>query len=75
MATTNPTTSTTSRTNRQLKAQIRDQANTIDSLQRRMNTMRDDMAVMKSEIETFRTRVQADMTTVFDGMKQLNEKR
>ncbi len=70
-----PTNSTDSRTTKQLKAQIRDQANTIDSLNRRMNTMRDDMAVIKSEIETFRTRVQADMTAVFDGMKQMNENK
>ena len=55
-------TTTASRTTRQLKKQIR------------LGTLRDDMAVMSRTIATFQDKVQQDMTTAFEGLKNLSER-
>lgn len=67
-------TTTASRTTRQLKKQIQQQSEEIASLRDRLGTLRDDMAVMSRTIATFQDKVQQDMTTAFEGLKNLSER-
>jgi len=68
MGNTNTTTDT--RTTRQLKKQLTIQDETISLLRDRVNTMRDELLILKTEIAKFQDRVQSDMTTVFDELKK-----
>ena len=68
MGNTNTTTDT--RTTRQLKKQLTAQSDTIGQLRDRVNTMCDEIFILKNEITKFQERVQSDMTTVFDELKK-----
>jgi len=67
-------TTTASRTTRQLKKQIQQQNEEIANLRARIGDLRDDMAVMTRTITTFQDKVQKDMTTAFEGLKNLSER-
>jgi len=67
-------TTTASRTTRQLKKQIQQQNEEIANLRARLSDLRDDMAVMTRTITTFQDKVQKDMTTAFEGLKNLSER-
>ena len=67
-------TTTASRTTRQLKKQIQQQNEEIANLRARIGDLRDDMAVMTRTINTFQDKVQKDMTTAFEGLKNLSER-
>ena len=67
------TTNGDTRSVKQLKSQITSQNDTINMLRGRINTLSDDITALKAEISAFQNKVQVDMTTVFEGLKQVAE--
>tara|TARA_R110000824_G_scaffold56144_3_gene153969 strand:- start:422 stop:691 length:270 start_codon:yes stop_codon:yes gene_type:complete len=72
---TDTTSANTTRAAKQLKKQIEAQNETIGKLRERVSTMNDELMLVKTEMSNFQRRVQSDMTEVFEGMKQINQKR
>ena len=72
---TDTTTASTSRATKALKKQMETQNEIIGKLRERVSSLNDELTALRGEIANFQRRVQSDMTEVFEGMKQLNEKR
>ena len=62
-------TNTETRTIKKLKEQVSTQDKTISNLKDRVNAMKDDIYTLRSEVDNFRSRVQSDMKSVFEIMK------
>ena len=64
------TTNTDNRTTRQLKKEIKTQNDEISKLRGRVGELVDEMSTLKSEINTFRTRITSDMKLLFENTKR-----
>ena len=59
------------RTTKQLKKEIKTQNDEIVKLRGRIGELVDEMSTLKSEINTFRTRITSDMKLLFENTKRI----
>ena len=59
------------RTTKQLKKEIKTQNDEILKLRGRIGELVDEMSTLKSEINTFRTRITSDMKLLFENTKRI----
>ncbi len=62
------------RTTRELKKTVISQGEIIAHLKDRVSDLRDEVNSLKLEVQSFQRRVQSDMTSVFEGMKEINKR-
>ena len=70
MATTTPTTDT--RTTKQLKKQITQQAESISRLRGRVSDLQDEIVIIKNEMNVFKQRVATDIGKVVNTINDNN---
>jgi molecular chaperone GrpE (heat shock protein) len=68
------TTGTDSKTTKQLKKQVSEQAQEIGKLRGRISTLQDELAIVTSEMNNFKTRVAADMKKVVNSLNEVGQK-
>ena len=68
------TTGTDNRTTKQLKKQVSEQAQEIGKLRGRISNLQDELAIMTSEMNNFKTRVAADMKKVVNSLNEVGQK-
>ena len=65
---------TDSRTTKQLKKEVSDQATEIGKLRGRISNLQDELAIVTSEVNTFKTRVAADMKRIVTSLNEVGQK-
>ena len=68
------TTGTDNKTTKQLKKQITDQATEIGKLRGRISNLQDELAIVTSEMNTFKTRVASDMKRSVTSLNEVGQK-
>jgi len=68
------TTGTDNRTTKQLKKQVSEQAHEIGKLRGRISNLQDELAIVTSEMNNFKTRVAADMKKVVNSLNEVGQK-
>ena len=68
------TTNTDNRTTKQLKKQISEQAHELGKLRGRISNLQDELAIVTSEMNTFKTRVAADMKRLVTTLNEVGQK-
>ena len=68
-------TTTVTRNTRQIKKQLQVQTEEITNLRDRISDLRDEMAIMTRTIATFQDKVQKDMTTAFDALQSISDRK
>ena len=68
-------TTTVTRNTRQIKKQLQIQNEEITNLRDRISDLRDEMAIMTRTIATFQDKVQKDMTTAFDALQSISDRK
>ena len=68
------TTTTDSKTTKQLKKQVSDQATEIGKLRGRISNLQDELTIVTSEISTFKTRVAADMKRLVTSLNEVGQR-
>ena len=68
------TTGTDNKTTKQLKKQITDQATEIGKLRGRISNLQDELAIVTSEMNTFKTRVASDMKRIVTSLNEVGQK-
>ena len=69
------TTNTDNRTTKQLKKQISEQAHELGKLRGRISNLQDELAIVTSEMNTFKTRVAADMKRLVTTLNEVGQKK
>ncbi len=69
------TTNTDNRTTKQLKKQMSEQAHEIGKLRGRISNLQDELAIVTSEMNTFKTRVAADMKRLVTTLNEVGQKK
>jgi molecular chaperone GrpE (heat shock protein) len=65
---------TDTKTTKQLKKQVSEQAKELGKLNGRLGAMRDELAIVTSEMNNFKTRVAEDMKRVVKAITETNKK-
>ena len=65
---------TDTKTTKQLKKQVSEQAIELGKLNGRLGAMRDELAIVTSEMKIFKTRVAEDMKRVVKAITETNRK-
>jgi len=68
------TNSTDNRATKQLKKQVSEQAQEIGKLRGRISNLQDELAIVTSEMNNFKTRVAADMKKVVTSLNEVGQK-